>query len=320
MIKLLSPANGSSVSAVPAKVEEYLTSRGNVASYVGENADLSRPLQTELLFSPPLDADVTVSSAHGECLTVRAHRGRARIFNLRVGEKYTWYVSLGFMRSESFEFKVSDTAPRILYAEGMSNMRDIGGYSVCGGQVRQGMLFRSGEPGRYEKFTEAGKRTVLSELGIRTVADLRGINGECVRTEFSEGDVTCVRLPVGAYGDIFGAEQMRLYRDGFRLLCRRETYPALIHCRDGADRTGTYFFILGALLGIDEGDLVADYELSSFSPCGERSHTSAQFSDFYEKLHSYGKGAETAARNYLLACGLTENELSGICEILTERI
>ena len=36
------------------------------------------------------------------------------------------------------------------------------------------------------------------------------------------------------------------------------------HCIGGADRTGTLAFLIEALLGVNEGDMSKDYELTSF--------------------------------------------------------
>ena len=40
--------------------------------------------------------------------------------------------------------------------------------------------------------------------------------------------------------------------------------PVFYHCQNGADRTGTLGFLIGALLGMSEGDLAKDYELTTF--------------------------------------------------------
>ena len=40
--------------------------------------------------------------------------------------------------------------------------------------------------------------------------------------------------------------------------------PVFYHCQNGADRTGTIGFLIGALLGMSESDLAKDYELTTF--------------------------------------------------------
>lgn len=47
-----------------------------------------------------------------------------------------------------------------------------------------------------------------------------------------------------------------------RVFANPDNYPIIFHCRGGADRTGSLAFILNALQGVSEADLIKDYEFA----------------------------------------------------------
>ena len=51
----------------------------------------------------------------------------------------------------------------------------------------------------------------------------------------------------------------------FTYLSDASNYPIYTNCQGGADRTGTYAFLLNGLLGVSYDDLTRDFELTSFS-------------------------------------------------------
>lgn len=321
MIKLLTPKDRSVISFFQEEHLKYLNDRRrlpSISSACCSANDTSFPRPTVFSFEPRLNADVQITDSHGHTVTFKAVNGSAEIYNLLIGEKYTWCVKSGFMTSESFCFYTDSTPPRLLRADGISNMRDIGGFNTTDGKkTRQAMLYRSSELDCHFSLTDNSTHTLTDMFGIQTDIDLRGANGEPVGTPLKCEQINYFNFPLQAYGEIFERSQMELYRKSFALLANETTYPALVHCQSGADRTGSWFFILGALLGIDEGELMLDYEMSSFSPCGMRSRETDYFSDFLQKLHNYGKGVKDAAEGFLLACGLSENEISKIRKLLT---
>ena len=85
---------------------------------------------------------------------------------------------------------------------------------------------------------------------------------------------------MGSYTDIFDvATRNSLPKDArrdstdksseikkfFEVLADESNYPVIIHCENGADSTGTMAFLINALLGVNEEDLIKDFELSTFS-------------------------------------------------------
>ena len=54
----------------------------------------------------------------------------------------------------------------------------------------------------------------------------------------------------------------------FVVKCVREGKPVHFHCSLGRDRTGTLGILLLGLLGVREGDIAKEYELTYFAPVG----------------------------------------------------
>ena len=84
-----------------------------------------------------------------------------------------------------------------------------------------------------------------------------------------------VFLETGAqYDRIFdedcSSEIKNNYKQIFALLSDKRNYPFYAHCHAGADRTGTFAFLLNGVLGVSYEDLTRDFELTSFSSSGKR--------------------------------------------------
>ena len=54
----------------------------------------------------------------------------------------------------------------------------------------------------------------------------------------------------------------------FVLKSVRNNKPVYFHCSLGRDRTGTLFILLMGVLGVREGDIAKEYELTYFAPVG----------------------------------------------------
>ena len=315
MITLLSPKNGACVSLHTNEQRRLLD--GDYLTDTTEN-DGSFPAPVIIEFEPRSDATVTLTRTKDKkTSTYQAKNGKAEIYNLTVGDEYIWQVRIGFMTSEVRAFKTVNQAPRLIRIDGISNVRDIGGYVATNETaLRQGLLFRSSELDCHFQISDTGKRQLTDELGIKTEIDLRGINGESAKATLD--GVTHLRFPLAAYGEIFEENQKELYRRIFTLLSDRSIYPALIHCWSGADRTGTLCYVLGALLGVDEGELELDYELSSFSVCGSRSVNTEDFKKFKSIFYSFGSTARAASENFLHSCGVDSQTVEKIREIFKD--
>lgn len=155
---------------------------------------------------------------------------------------------------------------------GTMNLRDLGGYPTKDGRVTAwGRNFRSACP---QGLCEADIEYARDTLGITTVIDLRG--------EFELGVQPCGLAGVDGinyrnipllsdfeYGmDKFGGESYYLMAEHipsmselFRTIANAPG-AVLFHCTAGKDRTGMTAAILLMLAGVEDIDIVADYQVS----------------------------------------------------------
>ena len=100
----------------------------------------------------------------------------------------------------------------MLYVDGISNVRDFGGfYTDCGKRVKQELIYRTSEMDTHVQITEAGIRTLEDELGIKLDIDIRGIKNEPRGPILNEEKVRWLNFPLAAYVDCFTDEQLKLY-------------------------------------------------------------------------------------------------------------
>ena len=110
--------------------------------------------------------------------------------------------------------------------------------------------------------------------------------------------------------------------------------PAYIHCMEGKDRTGFVCLLLEALVGASYEEMCSDYMTTyenyykiSKTKTPERYNAvvSLYFDSFLEYLYGTDdvnvlKSADytEAAKGYLADCGMTEQEISQLIELLTQ--
>ena len=239
----------------------------------------------------------------------------------------TYYVKVmadGTSVATEASFTTTDLGPRVMTVDGVYNVRDMGGYLTASGKTtQQGLIYRGGALSPSADYpnvqiTESGIATMAEEMGIRTEIDFRNSSEALGVTESCIPNAELIYCTLGGYdsGMINYAES---YKKTFQLLARPESYPVYYHCTGGADRTGTVSYLLGALLGMDEADLIRDYEFTSFSMYGERNSktTKYAFGAMCALLETY-EGATLAdkAEQYLLSIGVTEDEIFNIRAIM----
>lgn len=178
-----------------------------------------------------------------------------------------------------------------LTTTGIHNFRDFGGWpSKAGGQVKTGLLFRSGQ---HVGATDEDL-AVMQALDIRTVIDLRG-NSErqrnpCRRPEGFEGDVVFHDGettsspphmdidPEESTGDFARKRMLTVYtrmphNDAMssmfgrylRALDEREG-ASLVHCFAGKDRTGIAAMLVLHILGVSREDQRREFLRTNEAP------------------------------------------------------
>jgi protein-tyrosine phosphatase len=178
----------------------------------------------------------------------------------------------------------SENLPRAIVLQGVSNLRDLGGWQTAGGaRVRFGAVLRSASLGRLTDPDAA----LLAATGLRTVVDLRS-EGErrrwpsrldalpgvavhflpidpslgtslrdiALTAAASRADV--LDLMRSAYVT-YAFDWAHQYAAMFDLLLQPERRPLLFHCTAGKDRTGFGAALVLAALGVEWEAIRADY-------------------------------------------------------------
>ena len=243
------------------------------------------------------------------------------VYNLKIGTEYFWCVQRNGKRSEVLSFETQPTCPRCLRIEKVSNMRDLGGYSVEGGKIRQGLLYRGGEMETHMCLTPLGAEEI-KRLGIRTEIDMRGeAAGKVDYTTAECLGVKRVFVPSVPYHYLFAKEQRLPIKRFFNVLANKKNYPIYFHCWGGADRTGTFAFIIGAFLGMSYSDLILEYEFTSLSVWGTRTRNYWEFQEFIKLFFALpGETLKAKATAFLKEkAGLTDKQLLAIYDTLVEK-
>lgn len=166
---------------------------------------------------------------------------------------------------------------------GAVNLRDVGGIFAGDVRVRSGLLFRSGLTHQLEP---AGLARLRSQLGIRTIIDLRSdaeLSKDGVAPFASHGmehrriavyGVTAVtpgerreRFHQMARGEFdwcaryqeLVLEHARSFVAFFEAVTEPGALPALFHCAAGRDRTGVAAALVLGVLGVPDEVIAQDY-------------------------------------------------------------
>lgn len=240
--------------------------------------------------------------------------------------------------------------------EGIHNFRAVAPYPLAGGgRLRPGMLFRCGAP---ERMTEPDRAFLAESIGVSVILDLRhpdefeygGRNHPLQDrvtwlSPFPEStalaDIIAELNGIHGIGPSAGRYFEYLAIGGerwarlFRLLAEPSTFPVLVHCTAGKDRTGVLVGMLMELLGASDADIAHEYALSDASldrlidyliasgrPLeGSRDEIRARLSTPPERMAGFitllreGYGGAEA---YLRSQGVTAGEIAAIRLALVE--
>lgn len=323
-------ALGHNVSIHSELQEQYLHGpMQEIANYACGTSELSRPRKLALSWNTALDE--TFAAAHelttdGCSYTVLFGKtpelSDAKVYtttalscevtNLELNTTYYWQVSTE-LGGETYESPVSTfttekNGPRNLYVSGITNVRDIGGYTtLCGDTVRQGMILRCGQLSNSSgnaTITAKGITEMTQNLGVRSEIDLRRVsNGENGGlTESVLGStVRYYSFPMDYSGSMlegtYAEDNVASLRGVFAVLADETNYPVIFHCAIGTDRTGMVAYMLEALLGMSETDIIRDYLYSNFGNIGGSRSISTIRSKYAKVVKNYD-GATLQEKTY----------------------
>ena len=264
--------------------------------------------------------------------------------NLKVNTTYYWQITAvladGTSLSSPIEQFTTDGGIRNISVDGVTNFRDMGGYTTSdGGTVRQGLIYRSGRFNvKYRtklEITDKGLEQIR-RLGIVTDIDLRGDKSENLTpVVYANGypvdgsvgmvsplgeDVNYVFIPREWDSTLLNGENgASMIREVFEVLSDEANYPVVFHCSIGTDRTGVTAFLIGCALGLSDDDLMRDYFFSNFGNIS----TSRLLSNFQAAIYvvsKYHEGSTYAEKgvDYLLKNGVTQEQIDALRSIMIE--
>ena len=224
------------------------------------------------------------------------------VYNLIPGRTYYYRViSIADNAESTIDSGVFNTTGqiRMVLAEGTWNVRDMGGWTstLTGKPVAYGKIFRGAQlKAKGEDrviLTEAGIEA-LRQVGIRAELDLRSrdncpVDGSALAKDDGTGkdDVDFLLVPESVNARMYHFQNNDANIRELQWIINRlkQNKPVYFHCQNGADRTGTLGFLIGALLGVSEGDLAKDYEMTTF--CQEAAVAYDPTEEGFARLRNY---------------------------------
>ena len=309
----------------------------NVYAYAHGVEDLSKPKGIVCDFSGdgvgPAQAYVIQRASaadFSDAVTVEGLTEPSYTFqNCLLGEHFYWRAGTSLDtidRSPVHEVTVTTLPPRIIYVDGVSNFRDVGGYDsslVEGAKIRQGLFYRGAN---LESITEEGQRVFRDELGIRVEIDMRA-EGVCFGPYVEGVEYYVLSIPsrtepitADEYARLYlrFEEYSTVYRQCFELIANADEKPVFLHCNSGADRTGIVTFILLTVCGVSYEDIALDYLFTNFTDQRIR-YLESEFNVWYEKLDYFaGDTKAEQAKNWFRLKGVSEEDIEHIREIFVE--
>ena len=258
----------------------------------------------------------TVKFDAGETSTV--------IYNCKTGTTYEVEVSAKLSNAtfitDRGEFSTKNTM-RMMRIDGIHNVRDIGGYTTLDGKkIKQGLLYRGTELDNAAEATFS-----LTQAGIHEMKDVLGIKYDMDLRKQLSGSKNVLGVAYRLYdaphyNSAFFEPGITSIKNIFTDMSNPNNYPMYVHCTYGKDRTGTVCFILGALLGMSEEDLIRDFEISGLADRISGHNREGYFMDFLANFQGgslmSGNSLQEKANAYLLEyCGLTQAQIDSIKNI-----
>ena len=221
-------------------------------------------------------------------------------------------------------FRTAGSIHQVYFADKARNSRDLGGWKTLDGKtVAYRKIYRGM---RLQGYVTSEGKAEFRAAGIKAELDLRE------KSSSSAGTSSYIGKDIAFYmADITDGyvKMLTNYKDNvkgsfeFLAQCMRENKPVYFHCAIGRDRTGTFAMLVLGLLGVSEGDIAKDYELTYFAPDGISTNDGGTFqytrtkSSAYAAIskHIWNFGKPTfkqCVEAYLLSIGVSQKDMDDI--------
>ena len=201
-------------------------------------------------------------------MTVESGEYYVNIINLRPNAHYHFEVKgAGNKMVTSGEFNTRGLVYQVLFKANVRNARDLGGWKTKDGKkmVKYRMIYRGGRLQPSTLTSKRGKEDLKAQ-GILAQLDLRGKSDVLSGPAVDYMDF-CAPVIEEGYTQMLrddGAKVKQCFE--YVAACVKNSKPVYYHCSLGRDRTGTLSMLLLGVLGVNEGDISKEYELTQFAP------------------------------------------------------
>ena len=264
----------------------------------------------------------------------------SREFDIAEGEEYvkitnllpnTHYHYLVTSADESKtltsgEFDTEGHVHQLYFVSTVRNVRDLGGWKTADGtkMVKYRMIYRGGrmQPGT---INAKGIKDALAE-GIRAQLDLRGKSDVLEACALGPDYDFCNPVIEEGYTQLLRDDQAKAKQCmEFIFKCVKEDKPVYFHCSLGRDRTGTIAMLVLGTLGVREGDISKEYELTQFAPFGWSVSTGESIKMTrkvdYKGAATYiwtnfvgtGETFQQGIHKYLVSIGIQQADINTFC-------
>lgn len=227
----------------------------------------------------------TADESAGAVTAKLSYEGWSREYEMKAGTSYLSITNLVPNTHYTFEVKAGEkvltqggfdtygSVRQLFFKVQTRNIRDLGGWETADGKtVKYCKIYRGG---RFliKNMSSQGKADVIAE-GIKAQLDLRGVDDvltedECTVKELFEDYEFCAPVIEEGYIWLLRDEPEKTRQlVQFIMDCVKKEKPVIFHCSLGRDRTGTVAMLILGLLGVPEGDISQEYELTQFSAHG----------------------------------------------------
>ena len=256
-------------------------------------------------------------------MTVESGEYYVNIINLRPNAHYHYEVKgAGGKTVTSGEFDTKGLVYQVLFKANVRNARDLGGWKAARGKtVKYRMIYRGGRLQPSTLTSKRGKEDLKAQ-GILAQLDLRGKSDVLSGPAVDYMDF-CAPVIEEGYTQMLkddGAKVKQCFE--YVAKCVKENKPVYYHCSLGRDRTGTLSMLLLGVLGVNEGDISKEYELTQFAPYewatsgGETTKMTRRadykgaanyiWNNFVGEGESFAQGVE----KYLLSIGVSQETIT----------
>ena len=254
------------------------------------------------------------------------------IYNLVPQRDYEYYVlgaegdTLNYGR-----FFTEGTLHHLFLRPGLRNARDLGGWKTLDGHtVAYRKLYRgsriTGDDGSPSVYVNAQGREDARAAGIGAELDLRDEGTMPSYSPLGPGVTFCAPgFPLG--GSVMLGEYQARVAQSFKFIVKslRDGRGVYFHCSAGRDRTGTMAALLLGTLGVSEGDIGKEYELTYFAPRGYSMYGKTRIngirnSCWYIRKNYGGKDKpfQECCENYLREIGVSQQDIDEFKQLALE--